>query len=120
MDILFIIDVGTSAFHYIAKLFVDERHQAVQISVMDELLKKGQKVNAQTKSGETPLHHSCLEGNAFTTEYLLSHSADITIVNKYGENAFHYACRRGADQVVTLLLQHGADPDACVCYRKKK
>jgi ankyrin repeat protein len=115
-DIAILSNRGTSAFHYAAKMFTDDRQQPLQYKVLEEMLQKGQDINQITQSGETPLHHACLEGNAFTTQFLLEHKADITISNKYGENPLHYACRRGVEGVVSLLLEAGADPGAPVRF----
>lgn len=108
---------GTTAFHYIVKLLLEEKQQPLQVKVMDEILRQGQDVNLQTDSGETPLHHSCLDGNVFTTKYLLEHKADVNCVNKYGENPLHFACRRGIEKIVSLLLEAGADPNSQVKIR---
>ena len=94
----------------------DYKQQPLQLKVLDEMLRQGQDVNLTTVSGETPLHHACLEGNAFTTEYLLKHKADVAVTNKYGENPFHYACRRGVEKTVSLLLEAGAEPNAAVSF----
>ena len=105
---------GTSAFHYVCKLFVDERLHSVQHHVLSEMLKQGQDINQTTHSGETGLHHACIDGNPFTTNFLLTHGADYSLANKHGEKPIHYACRRGVEKVVSLLLEAGADPATSV------
>jgi len=63
-------------------------------------------LNAQSKSGETPLHMSAEKGKVEFVKFLLQHGADKTILAT-GVTAFEYAKRNGHKETATLLAGPG-------------
>ena len=78
------------------------------------MLKNGQDINLQNKSGETPLHGACLEGRPVSIRWLIQHNVNVHIPNKYGDTPLHFAARKGVEESVSFLLDAGADPEISV------
>jgi len=72
---------------------------------------KGAEVNAQNRTGETPLHNACCYGHVEIVQVLLDLGAKpnlTTITTK--ETPLHWAARLKSPDIVALLLNAGADP----------
>ena len=73
--------------------------------VVNRLLSRGSKIDAQDHEGRTALHLAAAAGDHESLQVLLSNAADPTILDHKGQNALHYAAR--CAKSLDLLLQHG-------------
>ena len=54
------------------------------LSIIEEIIKKGADVNKADKDGQTPLHYACYNGHTETARALIEKEADVNKANKYG------------------------------------
>ncbi|XP_029458358.1 M-phase phosphoprotein 8 isoform X2 [Rhinatrema bivittatum] len=73
------------------------------------LLKKGSKVNAKQKNGNTALIHAAEKNFLTTVAVLLEAGAHLNIQQINGETALMKACKRGNFDIVRLMVESGAD-----------
>lgn len=91
-----------------------EAVQNCDMSSMTELLKdRPGKVNVNVfdkKTGQTPLHQGCLEGNIELIQLLIRYGADVRLANRDGWSPLHLACYTGNEKVykyIVRMLQEG-------------
>jgi ankyrin repeat protein len=70
---------------------------------MQVLLDKGANVNAQNRSGGTPLMWSAVYGHDDAARLLLSRGADASLKDSDGITAAEWAVRNKRDSVIQLL-----------------
>ena len=87
--------------------FTALHHGAMNVTkiadVVNELLKNGANVNAQTKFGQTPLHWAANCNHIDIMKTLLQHGADPTIPNYKGETPLIWARNKGYEGAMSLL-----------------
>ena len=66
-------------------------------------------VNAQNKSGNTPLHWAALNGHLDAVKVLLEHGADPTITNHKGHDPIYEAELNDKSDVVEWVLKEGGE-----------
>ena len=67
-------------------------------------------MDAETPTGQTPLHMAAANGHDAVVQCLLQHGASINHSdNQLGYTALHYAVSQARAALVPLLVQHGAD-----------
>jgi hypothetical protein len=76
-------------------------------SVAQLLLAHGADINAQSRSGNTPLHVASHCGALAVVRLLLKHGADVEIKGNGGMTALQEAAKEGRGEVVKLLREHG-------------
>lgn len=81
-------------------------------SLMDELLKRGAKVNLQSVNGMSPLHWCSVFGEPSLAKRLIQAGVDIHIGDQNASTALHEACKFGNSSVLALLLESGAKANA--------
>ncbi len=81
-------------------------------AIVEELLKKGARINAVDEEGCSCLHFSAYNGDDAITALLLQHGADKEIQDYQKFRPLHYAAQEGHLAVVKRLLNAGADFDA--------
>ena len=92
---------GSSVLHYAAEYG--------NFNVLEELLKKGAKINLQTREeGDTPLHKACMMGNHFVVEKLLQYQAKFTTKNNEGYTPLELTILFQKPQCATSLIHKGA------------
>ncbi|MCW7491156.1 ankyrin repeat domain-containing protein [Leptospira sp. 2 VSF19] len=77
-------------------------------TLMDELIRRGAKVNLQSINGMTPLHWCSVFGEPSMAKRLIQAGIDIHIADNHGSTALHEACKFGNSAVLALLLESGA------------
>lgn len=81
-------------------------------TLMDELIRRGAKVNLQSVNGMTPLHWCSVFGEPSMAKRLIQAGIDIHIADNSGSTALHEACKFGNSAVLALLLESGAKSNA--------
>ncbi|PJZ47259.1 ankyrin repeat domain-containing protein [Leptospira brenneri] len=81
-------------------------------SLMDELIRRGARVNLQSVNGMTPLHWCSVFGEPSMAKRLIRAGIDIHITDNSGSTALHEACKFGNSAVLALLLESGAKSNA--------
>ncbi|TGM46142.1 ankyrin repeat domain-containing protein [Leptospira vanthielii] len=81
-------------------------------TLMDELIRKGAKVNLQSVNGMTPLHWCSVFGEPSMAKRLIQAGIDIHTADNTGITALHEACKFGNSAVLALLLESGAKSNA--------
>jgi ankyrin repeat protein len=71
--------------------------------VIDLIMGYGTNVNAEDKSGSTPLHEAAQTGNVMMVKKLLEHGATMHIQNHKGRTPLDVAKRNGKSAVVECL-----------------
>lgn len=79
---------------------------------VEELLKKGARVNAADKKGWTPLHVAAVLGHEAVVRLLLDKGAQVNAASQAGETPLHLGAVEGNEAVVRLLLEKGAQVNA--------
>lgn len=81
-------------------------------TIFDLFLSRGANINAQNRSGESPLHKAVINPvvRALLVRILVEHGADPNISNHHGETPLHYAIHLKRKDIVYTLLTGGADP----------
>lgn len=79
---------------------------------LQELLKEGADVNAQTADGSTALLWASYRDDLESAEILIQAGADVNIANDLGATPIWAASRNGSAAMANELLGAGADPDA--------
>ncbi|KAL8723928.1 MAG: hypothetical protein Q9166_008219, partial [cf. Caloplaca sp. 2 TL-2023] len=89
------------------------------LKIVDELLRyranadsKTERINAQNKSGITPLMAASEEGTAGFILALLERGAEVDIQDNAGRTALHKATARGDLKIVDELLRYRANADS--------
>ncbi|MGV3666473.1 MAG: ankyrin repeat domain-containing protein [Leptospira bouyouniensis] len=77
-------------------------------NLMDELIRRGAKVNLQSVNGMSPLHWCSVFGEPSMAKRLIQAGIDIHIADQNGSTALHEACKFGNSSVLALLLESGA------------
>jgi len=75
------------------------------------LIKKGSKLNAKNKEGNTPLHEAIALKNTDSykiIECLVKNGADLSAENNQGETPLTLALQAGKTEITELLRKHGA------------
>ncbi|TGK81495.1 hypothetical protein EHQ24_09285 [Leptospira noumeaensis] len=81
-------------------------------ALMDELIRRGAKVNIQSVNGMTPLHWCSVFGEPSLAKRLITAGVDIHTSDNSGSTALHEACKFGNSAVLALLLESGAKSNA--------
>lgn len=81
-------------------------------TLMDELIRRGAKVNLQSVNGMTPLHWCSVFGEPSMAKRLIQSGIDIHVSDNSGSTALHEACKFGNSAVLALLLESGAKSNA--------
>ncbi|CAB0040309.1 unnamed protein product [Trichogramma brassicae] len=89
---------GWTPLHYICKIneyqsHEDDDYAEVFLTINDDIQKTVQ-IDAQDKSGNTPLHLALDYGLERTSEILLRRGADVNLVNAEGLTPLHMICKR--------------------------
>ncbi|KAJ3275545.1 Centaurin-gamma-1A [Borealophlyctis nickersoniae] len=88
--------------------------KAVKDSDIPKLLRClaiGVNPNEKDLSGQTPLHHAILSGNATVSEFLLQWNADGDAQDAQGRTPLHYAAERGDVNLVMMLMKRSVRSD---------
>lgn len=75
---------------------------------VEELVGRGDDVNAPDAEGLTPLHIAAMNGHGRIVAYLLSRNARPDAVDQYGSTPLHLAARNGRLDAVRALVEGGA------------
>lgn len=85
------------------------------LETVKKMLRFKADIGIANNRGETPLHKSCLEKNAYSTKELLARGANIHAKTNLGQTPLHMAaCKARNVEVVKLLIHAGAsviEPD---------
>ena len=82
------------------------------LEVARELLKRGAKLEAKTKTGQTALHYASFSGHTALVRLLLDEGAQIEAKCNIGGTPLYHASQEGKLEAVRLLLERGAVADA--------
>ena len=74
-----------------------------------DILRVGSLLNAQQKSGFTPLHEAVERGHESVAAWLMQTGADLNVRSKKGQTPLHTSAGMGRIEMASLLLQYGAD-----------
>jgi ankyrin repeat protein len=77
--------------------------------VVDALLGRGAKINANDEYGRTPLHAAIIEGNVTISRALIARGADINAKDCDGRTPLHMAIEKGSGAIARALIERGAD-----------
>jgi ankyrin repeat protein len=100
---------GWHVLHGLASWGPANGNPAVAASNIEQLLKRGAKVDIQSKDGTTPLMVAAKAGvKAANTEALIKAGADLTLRNKEGLTALGVAKKHGRTEMVEYLESLGA------------
>ncbi|KAF5694502.1 ankyrin protein [Fusarium denticulatum] len=80
------------------------------LTLMEDLIRKGANVDHQEHYGYTALMHACRDNNAKVIELLLAANAQLGIESAWGETALTYAIRRCEEDSIKRLLRHSRNP----------
>lgn len=69
-------------------------------------------INALDNGGATPLHFAARYGNKDMLNYLLDHSAIMSIADKCGRTVLHRACEAKHKDIAQVLINRGFDVNA--------
>jgi len=101
---------GSTPLHYFCKKFEPEIYNEAEEHLVEQMIKKGSRVDAKNANGETALHNACWSKNLSIARVLLQHGANINAPSDMGETPLHYALRvHEPTDLVTFLIQNGAD-----------
>ena len=70
---------------------------------------KGALLNAQQKSGYTPLHEAVERSHESISKWLLDNGAKLDVQTKKGQTALHICAVLGRIQIASMLIQYGAN-----------
>ncbi|MEK6745729.1 MAG: ankyrin repeat domain-containing protein [Pseudomonadota bacterium] len=79
------------------------------VDLVDNMLKRGAKVNLTNRKGQTPLHSAAMSNKAFVISQLLKKSAKINVADTEGNTPLMLAAEQNHKEAVMLLLSKGAD-----------
>ena len=81
----------------------------VDMSKVQDLIKRGADVDAINKMGVTPLHIVTYRNSIETAKLLIDKGADVEAKNEYGHTPLHKATLYNFIEIAKLLLDAGAD-----------
>lgn len=81
-----------------------------RFDLLQKLIKRGDPVSPQDKSGRTPLHLAMAGKCDKAVEVLLEAGADLKAYTRNGYSILHHAARYGYYEVAKAALRNGADP----------
>ena len=84
-------DISQKPNNGMAALLVAANHDQLQLTVVDELLKRGANPNDANQAGTTVLMMAATKGHMEVVQRLLDHGADPTVRNRNGDNAADHA-----------------------------
>jgi ankyrin repeat protein len=84
----------------------------VDITKVQDLIKRGADVNAKRNDGGTPLHWASFWNEIETAKFLLYRGANVNAKDKDRWTPLHWASRDNRIEIAKLLLERGADVDA--------
>jgi len=93
-------DHGFSPLHWAAR----EGHY----NIVEMLLQRGARVNAQNMGDDTPLHLAVTMGRDEVASLLLANKASVNAANEHGNTPIHYAAFWGHENIAETLVSHGA------------
>ena len=99
--LIFFLQNGLNALHLASK----EGH----VSVVDELLARGAKIDAATKKGNTALHIASLAGQEVVVKVLVENGSAVNVQSQNGFTPLYMAAQENHDGVVRFLLSSGAN-----------
>ena len=88
----------------IRPLHIAARYSQKHLCLLNYLLDCGADVNAQTRTGYTPLHFACLTNSIDKVETLLAKVNNLSLTTKEGFTPLHLACRYGSLELIQKLL----------------
>ena len=94
---------------------IEELHKdwdVVDMSKVQDLIKRGADVRAKNKWGRTPLHIASRDNSIEIAKLLLDAGADVEAKDKWGQTPLHLASANNAIEIAKLLLDAGADVEA--------
>ena len=94
---------GYTALHAAAERW-DKDFEVVEL-----LVARGAKIEAEWDGGTTPLHRAAWSGNSEAVEFLISKGADVNAKERNGQTPLSCAIKKGYDDVAELLRKHGAE-----------
>ena len=80
-----------------------------KVSLMQQLLQGGQKINAKDKQGNTALHYAARRGNLEAVKLLLESGADMELANNAGFTPLLLSIRRNHPEIAKFLIARGAN-----------
>ena len=86
----------------------------VDMSKVQDLIKRGADVKAENKWGQTPLHEASYRNHIAIAKLLLDTGADLKAKDEDGWTPLHVASRRNRIEIAKLLIDRGADVEAKV------
>ncbi len=87
-----------------------------QVDIVDELLRRGSRVDGRDHSGNTPLHYAAFVGASDIAQRLMDAGADAKAVNDSLTTVLHMAAGGGSLDIIQALLDDGCEPDAPNLY----
>ena len=79
------------------------------LSIIEEIIKKGADVNCAGKDGLTALYVACQNGHSETVKILIEKGADVKQGDNDGSTPLHFACENGHSETAKILIDNGAD-----------
>ncbi|KAG8531785.1 uncharacterized protein KY384_003421 [Bacidia gigantensis] len=98
--------IGWTALHFIAENLIGDSYGPWFTNL---LIEQGAKANAQSSTGETPLHIAVRSNRLETSKALMVHGADPEAQDSNGLRPLHFAARSGANAIVVYLLESGCE-----------
>jgi len=84
----------------------------VDMSKVQDLIKRGADVDAKDNDGDTPLHLATERNFIEIAKLLIERGADVNAKNSWGETPLHMASYHNRIEIAKLLLDAGADVEA--------
>jgi ankyrin repeat protein len=94
---------------------IEELHKnwdVVDMSKVQDLIKRGADVRAKDNNGNTPLHYVSINNHIGIAKLLLDRGADVGAKNIWGQTPLHWASYKDNIEIAKLLLDAGADVKA--------
>jgi ankyrin repeat protein len=84
----------------------------VDMSKVQDLIKRGADVNAKSNWGTTPLHVTSRDNHIEIVKLLLDAGADVEAKDNFGRTPLHWASGNNHIEIAKLLIERGADVGA--------